>query len=426
MTLNPDTSNNVEASATLAGASRLLPDPPGVQLQRARQIKLLDLVAVADELNLSPAVLKALEGDDYERLPGATFVRGYIRSYARLLKLSGDDLVRCYDRVVKGRVVDLQPKLQSEMQSDVQSSDKQTAKTTGGKKGWSYVAIVVVGAIGIAVGFQYTSVSTNNSDVATIIPVKEAVKGDVIGESVEEVAISETAITESALEDPDVANETDVVATGTEQGSAILGDIEQASDSAVVGSAAVDPIVVENRNESVSIEPNMAESNPAEAISAESTYIDTTNLEVDYSADETALEASPADIEQQRIVDIGMVNVEPAVAIEAEVTPDVASEIASEINLETSRVETPVLSSLKMIFSGDCWVEVRDATGKRVYADLRRAGQVVTLEAEAPIAVKLGNGRVVVMEFNGDSVQFTSSKRSGVANVSLSPKTVVD
>ena len=172
MTLNTDSSGNVVTNGSLAGAGRLLPDPPGVQLQRARQIKHLDLVAVADELNLSSTVVKALEADDYERLPGATFVRGYIRSYARLLKLSGDDLVRCYDRVVKGRAVDPQSKLRSEAQSSVKSGEKSSAKpaakTSSSKKGWFYVmTIVVVGAFGITVGSQYISVEPKETDIAT-------------------------------------------------------------------------------------------------------------------------------------------------------------------------------------------------------------------------------------------------------------------
>ena len=100
MTLMPDSSNNSSAlNADIPSAGRLLSDPPGEVLKRARQARKLDIETAADQLNLSTQVVQALEDDAYEKLPSPTFIRGYIRCYARLLKLSGDDLVRSYERV---------------------------------------------------------------------------------------------------------------------------------------------------------------------------------------------------------------------------------------------------------------------------------------------------------------------------------------
>ena len=48
---------------------------------------------VADHLRLGADVIEDLETDDYSRLPGSTFVKGYLRSYARLLDLDGEELV---------------------------------------------------------------------------------------------------------------------------------------------------------------------------------------------------------------------------------------------------------------------------------------------------------------------------------------------
>jgi len=81
-------------------AEELLKAPPGERLRRTRKSRKLDLEAVAGQLNLSQGVVKALEADDYERLPAEAFVRGYIRNYAKLLSVPADDLVRAFDRII--------------------------------------------------------------------------------------------------------------------------------------------------------------------------------------------------------------------------------------------------------------------------------------------------------------------------------------
>ncbi len=53
----------------------------------------LTVEEVAVSLKLGADVIKDLEAGDYSRLAGPTFVKGYMRSYARLLQLDEDDLV---------------------------------------------------------------------------------------------------------------------------------------------------------------------------------------------------------------------------------------------------------------------------------------------------------------------------------------------
>lgn len=75
------------------------PEPtegPGRRLRAARQAKGIGLDKVASQLHLGQHLLEALEQDDYERLPGAVFVRGYIRNYARLLGIDEDPLLGAY------------------------------------------------------------------------------------------------------------------------------------------------------------------------------------------------------------------------------------------------------------------------------------------------------------------------------------------
>jgi cytoskeleton protein RodZ len=63
-----------------------LPSADGA-LGAARTAAGLTVADVARQLNLSTRQVEALESGDYARLPGTIFVRGFIRNYARLLKL---------------------------------------------------------------------------------------------------------------------------------------------------------------------------------------------------------------------------------------------------------------------------------------------------------------------------------------------------
>ena len=69
------------------------PDGPGARLRAAREASGLSLDQVAQQLKLAPRQVKALEDEDFGKLPGRTFARGFVRNYARLLNLDGDQLL---------------------------------------------------------------------------------------------------------------------------------------------------------------------------------------------------------------------------------------------------------------------------------------------------------------------------------------------
>jgi cytoskeleton protein RodZ len=73
-------------------------DSPGRQLRLARENARISLDQVAAELHLSTATLTALEEDHYEGLPSPVFINGYLRSYARLLRLDPELLLDSYRR----------------------------------------------------------------------------------------------------------------------------------------------------------------------------------------------------------------------------------------------------------------------------------------------------------------------------------------
>lgn len=69
---------------------------PGAMLLEAREKANLSLDYVASELSMPARKVQALEENDFDRLPTQTFVRGYLRSYARLVKLDSDEVLKAY------------------------------------------------------------------------------------------------------------------------------------------------------------------------------------------------------------------------------------------------------------------------------------------------------------------------------------------
>jgi len=71
-------------------------DSGGRRLRIARQSLGMTQERVAEELHLSPAIIEALEREDYKSLPEPVFVTGYIRKYANLVGLAPKPLVAAY------------------------------------------------------------------------------------------------------------------------------------------------------------------------------------------------------------------------------------------------------------------------------------------------------------------------------------------
>lgn len=65
----------------------------GARLRRERESQGLSMFDAARALRLSEKQIAALESDDYAKLPGRTFVRGFIRNYARLVQLDPEPLM---------------------------------------------------------------------------------------------------------------------------------------------------------------------------------------------------------------------------------------------------------------------------------------------------------------------------------------------
>lgn len=68
----------------------------GEQLISARLAKGLEIEDVARQLHIRREYLQALEAGEFDDIPGATYIAGFLRSYAYHLGLDGDEMVRMF------------------------------------------------------------------------------------------------------------------------------------------------------------------------------------------------------------------------------------------------------------------------------------------------------------------------------------------
>lgn len=73
--------------------SMAVPASAGSQLRAIREAAQLSVDDVAQQLKLARRQVVAIENDDLDALPGPTFVRGFIRNYARLLRIDAAPLL---------------------------------------------------------------------------------------------------------------------------------------------------------------------------------------------------------------------------------------------------------------------------------------------------------------------------------------------
>ena len=70
---------------------------PGELLSRQRERAGLSHATVGEALHLTVHYIKAIENNEYNKLPGLTFVKGYIRAYARYLHMDTVAVLSCYE-----------------------------------------------------------------------------------------------------------------------------------------------------------------------------------------------------------------------------------------------------------------------------------------------------------------------------------------
>ncbi|KLV05985.1 XRE family transcriptional regulator [Photobacterium aquae] len=104
---------------------------------------------------------------------------------------------------------------------------------------------------------------------------------------------------------------------------------------------------------------------------------------------------------------------EPAIVDSAD---SLAAEQVTEVVPEAPVV---VATGLELTFSGDCWIDIRDAKGRRLDSGIKKAGEVLKLDGDAPFKIVLGAPGVVSMSYKGEPVDLSRYPAGKVARLKL-------
>jgi cytoskeleton protein RodZ len=121
----------------------------GALLGAAREASGLSIDAVAQQLKLAPRQVRALEEGDYTHLPGRTFVRGFIRNYARLVGLDPDKVLRALPAGAAA------PALEAPTLQETAPTIGELPATDRAKVGWARWAIPLILASVVAAAAVY-------------------------------------------------------------------------------------------------------------------------------------------------------------------------------------------------------------------------------------------------------------------------------
>ena len=123
-------------------------ESPGMILSSARKELGWTVEEIATSLNLRVSVIDALEADDYSQLPGATFIRGYLRSYARLTGVDEKEVV------ITDTILAVPPGIIANAKPVMGASAFRSRRESGSKIWILWVALVIL----IAVGWSFSGI----------------------------------------------------------------------------------------------------------------------------------------------------------------------------------------------------------------------------------------------------------------------------
>src|SRR4030095_2041874 len=74
----------------------------GASLKKQRELRGISLQEVAEATHIRRPYLEAIEADRFEALPGLTFLKGYVRTYAQYVGLNPEETLVRLNSFVEG------------------------------------------------------------------------------------------------------------------------------------------------------------------------------------------------------------------------------------------------------------------------------------------------------------------------------------
>ncbi|MND69863.1 Cytoskeleton protein RodZ [compost metagenome] len=328
---------------------------PGELLRQARENRDWSQAEVARKLNLTVSSLNHVETGAFDKLPGHTFARGYIRAYAKLMDLDQAALVEAFDRYTGTHAKGSDVHSLGRIEEPVRLSHNIL-------RGVSLLLLVAV--VGGGFVWWQDQGSLRGKDLAKI-----------------------------ALEHVEVES-----ADGTTQ----IHPLDEPEDQAVSAGQQPEsaPLPLE---QGAAEQPAAAEPAPASpAPAATAAAVPAPAQQAPVPPVVAAPAAAPAPV--------APVAPAPTPAAVAPATP-VAAVAAAE---PAAPAEVPAGSAKVAIqFVADCWTQVTDGNGKVLFSAIKRKGDNLELTGKPPFSVRLGFARGAQVSYNGQAVDvapFTSGE----------------
>lgn len=345
----------------------------GSVLKTAREQMGLSIAETAVKLHLRPGIVENLEADDFSNIASSTYVRGYVKNYARMLGVDNTLIEACLARQVPYVT---QPAMQS-------FSRKTTYQARDTKLKWlSFFIVIVLLGLFVLWWMQRTTLVTH-------------------------VDISKPTAEELAA-----ANQTlpgDVLLTETDA-SARLSEI------AVNGSMATDGPVKDT--DASTIDPNISDMAAMEAgqVSANSTVnaSEPNNPQSASGAVQTAGVTAQNTLSTQN---------SSATNAAAQNVPTASAPVNSATPVASSEQTMPVVagqSNINIQLTGDCWINIVDAKGKAIVDGVRGAGATIQASGVPPFKVILGAPTVVSsFTVDGKAISLAEFPKGRVARLTI-------
>ena len=375
----PEEAIQQQASAPADAKPKVIANAASAMLLEARSRAGFTQKEVADQLFLMTSFIRHIDEGRFDKLPKPAFVKGYLRSYARVVDLSGDEVVANFEAS--------QLPIQDDMEmKDVTDEPMGSSTYTG--------PVFLTGAVGFAGVVIITSLvwifsDTNEEPTASVISQNETVSNEV-----EALQLPSRTMT--------LTPETTLGGVSVDQRS-----LDQA-DSV--------------RSDEVGLDQPLAAAIDSEDIQPEEILYEDEEMAATFSSisvlpDEIAA-AEPEAVSLDQ--DDGLATpTENTIEVEDQVAEQL---VASAVEIQRGQVtingqEITTISAggedeLFFQFSDNCWVEIDDAKGVEIYADLNRDGDALRISGVAPYSILLGKGPSVSLQFNGETVdvgRYTSS-----------------
>lgn len=332
----------------------------GGALKAAREKQKLSVQDIASQLRLGVNQVEALEADRYDKLPQPSIVRGFIRNYAKALKIDAAPIVAAYSALVP----DAAPQSFAVKPSAHPSVIGENRASFSFK---SFIGLLL--SFGLIAGLFYYYTQVIKPNVAS------------------EIAISATQpTTESAPATP---------ADGSVEFALPAAERQDNTTPIELPAPAADVTGTNNLNSASA--PESATSQVPQV--ANTTTTPTTNSASTSSNPATAA-ANALQPKPNTTAPIALPPAEPVVPKEPVQNTAKSAQLVIDTTEET-------------------WVNVVDASGKQIYSKVLAAGTADTLTAAPPLTITVGNAHGTSISMNGQALDLLAHTRDRVARLKV-------